>query len=334
MTRRPLPKAPVAVITDHPSPDLDIERELLAEIGAEVRIAAPGQDLVEVTGDAHAILTCFAQVPAEVVAGAADLRVVGRYGVGVDNIDVAAATERGVPVTNVPVYCQDEVAEHVLALLFALARRLPAYDAAVRRGDWDIASGMPMFRIAGRTLGLVGFGQIARAVCERARGVGLRVLGADPWVANADVEAAGAEPASLERLLAESDFVSLHTPLTDDTRGLLNDERLSTMKSTAFLINAARGPVVDLAALERALREGRIAGAGLDVFDPEVLPADHPLLQLPTLLPTPHVAFYSEESMVELRRQAVTAVVDVLSGRRPKAVVNPNVFSDAPFGAR
>jgi D-3-phosphoglycerate dehydrogenase len=334
MTSRPLPRTPVVVIADHPSPSLDIERELLAGIHAEIRVAAAGQELAELTGDAHAVLTCFAQVPAEVVAGAVDLRVVGRYGVGVDNIAVATATERGVPVTNVPVYCQDEVAEHVLALLFALARRLPVYDASVRSGEWDIARGMPMFRIAGKTLGLVGFGHIARTLCERARALGLEVLAADPWVPDEDVIAAGARPASLERLLAESDFVSLHTPLTDDTRGLLNDARLATMKPTAFLINASRGPVVDLAALERALRSGQIAGAGLDVFDPEVLPADHPLLGLPTLLATPHVAFYSEESMLELRRQAVTNVVDVLSGRRPRAVVNPIVYGDAPQGAR
>lgn len=334
MTSRPLPQTPVVVIADHPSPSLDIERDLLAGIHAEIRVAAPGHELAELTGDAHAVLTCFAQVPAEVVSGAADLRVVGRYGVGVDNIAVATATERGVPVTNVPAYCQDEVAEHVLALLFALARRLPVYDAAVRGGEWDIGRGMPMFRIAGKTLGLVGFGHIARTLCERARALGLEVLAADPWVPDPDVVAGGAEPASLERLLAESDFVSLHTPLTDDTRGLLNDARLATMKPTAFLINASRGPVVDLGALERALRGGQIAGAGLDVFDPEVLPADHPLLSLPTLLATPHVAFYSEESMLELRRQAVTNVVDVLSGRRPSAVVNPIVYGDAPQGAR
>jgi D-3-phosphoglycerate dehydrogenase len=324
----------VVVITDHPSPELDIERELLGTIDAEIRVATPGRELADLTSDAHAVLTCFADVRARAIHAAADLRVVGRYGVGVDNIDVAAATDRGVPVTNVPVYCADEVAEHVLALLLALARRLPTYGAAVRRGDWDIANGMPMFRVAGKTLGLVGFGHIARAVCDRARGLGLRVVAADPWVDDEHVRAAGAEPVSLERLLADSDFVSLHTPLTDDTRGLLDDARIATMKPTAFLINASRGPIVDLAALERALRTGGIAGAGLDVFDPEVLPADHPLLALPTLLPTPHVAFYSEESMVELRRQAVTNVVDVLSGRRPKAVVNPSVYADGAAGAR
>jgi D-3-phosphoglycerate dehydrogenase / 2-oxoglutarate reductase len=279
--------------------------------------------------DADAILTCFKLVTPKVVEAAAHLRVIGRYGVGVDNIAVAQATARGIPVTNVPDYCVDEVAEHVMALLLAQARKLLPYDAALRRGEWGIATGMPIHRISGSTLGIVGFGRIGRAVATRARALGMLVLAYDPYVAEEVVAGAGAEAVDLDGLLRRSDYVTLHVSLDASTRHFIDAARLALMKPGAFIVNASRGAVIDLEALADALRAGRLAGAGLDVFEPERLPQDHPLLSAPGLLATPHVAFYSEESMVELRRRATRNVVAVLTGERPASVVNPEVYTGA-----
>jgi D-3-phosphoglycerate dehydrogenase len=249
--------------------------------------------------------------------------VISRYGVGVDNIAVDVATERGIPVTNVPVYCVDEVAEHAIALMLTLARRTATYDASVRAGEWRIEAGMPLRRIAGSVLGVVGFGHIGRAVVSRALGLGMRVLVCDHSSPMSEIQAAGAESTDLDSLLVASDAVTLHVPLTPATRRLLDGERLARMKPGAFLVNCARGAIVDLDALAAALADGRLAGAGIDVFDPERLPADHPLLALRNTVLTPHVAFYSEESIADLQRMATENVIAVLRGDQPSSVVNP-----------
>ncbi len=313
------------LVTDHPAPRTDIEAALLAPIGGRLVIAESGseEELLSLVGEADAILTCFRLVTPAVVRAGERLQAIGRYGVGVDNIAVDVATERGIVVTNVPVYCVDEVAEHAIALLLTLARRTAMYDASVRSGGWDLAIGIPMHRIAGSVLGVVGFGHIGRAVAHRGRGLGMRVLVADRSAHASDVAASGAELVDLDRLLLDSDAVSLHVPLTPDTRHLLDAHRIGRMKRGAFLINCARGAVVDLDALGAALADGRLAGAGLDVFDPERLPVDHPLMTLPTAVLTPHVAFYSEESIAELQRRATENIVAVLTGRPPASVVNP-----------
>jgi D-3-phosphoglycerate dehydrogenase len=250
--------------------------------------------------------------------------VIGRYGIGTDNIAVDVATELAIPVTNVPAYCVDEVAEHVLSLLLSLVRGVHRYDRAVREGDWSLATGLPTRRIAGSTMGIVGFGRIGRAVAQRARALGMTVIAhaRDPEA----VRAAGAEPVTLAELAERSDFVSLHCPLTDDTRGLVDAGFLARMKPTAYLLNAARGAIVDQDALADALEAGRLAGAGLDVFVPEQLPAGHRLLRSDRVLATPHTAFYSEESVVDLARLAAENVAAVLDGRRPAATVNPEVL--------
>jgi D-3-phosphoglycerate dehydrogenase len=313
----------IVLVTDHTWPSVEPEAEVLARVGARIVEAQSGEEdeLVELVRDADAILTCFAKVTASVIRAGERLQVVGRYGIGVDNIAVEEATRLGIPVTNVPAYCLDEVAEHALALVFALARKICAYDAAVRRGDWSLGTGAPIFRIAGRTLGIVGFGKIGRTLAAKARGLGLEVIAFDPHTAAADVELV-----SLEELAERSDFVSVHTPLTPETQGLIGEPILRRMKPTAFVINTARGGIVDQEAVLRALDEGRIAGAGIDVFVPERLPPDHPLLVRRNLIATPHVAFYSEESVVELETLAAENVAAILSGRRPHAVVNPEVL--------
>jgi D-3-phosphoglycerate dehydrogenase / 2-oxoglutarate reductase len=305
------------LVTDVTWADTDIEATVLAEAGAGLVHARTGEEteLLALVGGCDAILTCFKRVTPAVIRAGDRLRVIGRYGVGTDNIAVDVATELGIPVTNVPDYCADEVAEHVIALLFALVRGVPRFDRAVRAGDWALATGLPIRRVSGATLGIVGHGPTGQALERRARALGMDVL---------VHHRSGGVP--LPELLARSDHVSLHIPATRDTEGLVDADFLSAMKPTAYLINCARGAVVDHEALERALRTGTIAGAGLDVFAPEPLPADHPLLALDNVVATPHVAFYSEESIAELARLAATNVADVLVGRRPRWVVNPEVL--------
>ena len=318
----------IVLVTDYNWPSTAPEEEILAEVGAKLMTAESGteEELIALAPQADAILTCFKRVTANVVRAGDKLQVIGRYGIGVDNIDVEEATRRGIPVTNVPVYCADEVAEHAMALLLACARNVYRYNAAVRDDNWALGMGMPMFRIRGRTLGILGFGNIGRVLAAKAQGFGMRIIAYDPYLSEDVISKFQTESASLDDLIAQADFLSIHTPLTPETRGLLNEERLRSMKSTAYVINCARGAVIDHAALLRALQEGWIAGAAMDVFEPEHLPADHPLLALPNLIATPHVAFYSEESILELEVQAAKNVAAILSGRRPAAVVNPEVL--------
>lgn len=308
------------LVTDYTWADTSVEAAVLGEVGAELVHAPTGEEaeLVELVRDCDAILTCFRHVTPAVVRAGTGLRVIGRYGVGTDNIAVDVATELGIPVTNVPVYCADEVAEHVIALLFALVRGIPRYDRAIRAGDWSLATGLPTRRIAGTTLGIVGHGPIGRALERRARGLGMDVL--------VHTRSGGV---ALARLLAESDHVSLHVPATAETERLVDADFLAAMKPTAYLVNCARGAVIDHDALLAALRDGTIAGAGLDVFDPEPLPAGHPLLELPNVVATPHTAFYSAESIASLARLAAENVAAVLSGGRPASVVNPQVLEAA-----
>jgi len=316
------------LITDISWPDTAIEDEVLGAVDSVTVLAETGEEdeLVELVRDADAILTCFAHVTPAVVAAGERLRVIGRYGVGTDNIAVEEATRRGIPVTNVPVYCTDEVTEHVLAMLLAHVRGIVPYDRAVRRGDWSLATGLPTRRVAGRTLGIVGFGAIGQTLARKARGLDLAVLAHD--ADEARVREGGAEPVGLLDLAGRADFVSVHVPLVEATRGLIGREFLSAMKPSAYLFNAARGAIVDHDALLWALKAGEIAGAGIDVFEPERLPADHPLLAEERLLATPHTAFYSDESMRDLARLAAENVAAVLAGREPASLVNPQILEE------
>jgi D-3-phosphoglycerate dehydrogenase len=316
------------LVTDISWPDTAIEDDVLASVDAATVLAETGEEdeLVELVRDADAILTCFAHVTPAVVAAGERLRVIGRYGVGTDNIAVDEATRRGIPVTNVPVYCTDEVAEHVLAMLLAHARGLVPYDRAVRRGDWSLATGLPTRRVAGRTLGIVGFGAIGQTLARKARGLDLAVVAHD--ADEARVREGGAEPVGLLELAGRADFVSVHVPLVEGTRRLIGREFMSAMKPSAYLFNAARGAIVDHNALLWALKAGEIAGAGIDVFEPERLPADHPLLAEERLLATPHTAFYSDESMRDLARLAAENVAAVLAGREPASLVNPQILEE------
>jgi D-3-phosphoglycerate dehydrogenase / 2-oxoglutarate reductase len=313
------------LITDHTWPDVELERSILQDAGLQVTDApAPDEaSLSALATDAVAIMTCFAQVTPVIIESAPDLRVVARYGVGVDNIAVDVATARHIPVTYVPDYCVAEVAEHALALLLALARGVVRYDRSVAAGGWDLGIAAPLHRIEGQTLGVVGCGRIGRRLAQMALGLGLRMLGYDPDTGAARAAAAsGIQAVALDDLLARSDFVSVHVPLTAATRGLVGESFLRRMKSTAYLINTARGGLVDVSVLARGLREGWIAGAALDVQPNEPPPDNHPLRGLDNVVLTPHVSFYSEESLHALRRRTAESVVDVLAGRRAEHVYN------------
>jgi D-3-phosphoglycerate dehydrogenase / 2-oxoglutarate reductase len=318
----------IVLITDYTWPSTEPEANVLAEAGAGLVIANAGgeEELLTLVPQADAILTCFAQVSAKVIRAGSKLQVIGRYGIGVDNIAVDEATRQGIPVTHVPAYCLDEVAEHAMALILACARKVCRYDSAVRAGNWTLKTGAPISRIRGRTLGILGFGKIGRVLAAKAQGFGMRILAHDPFVNDDAIRQHHAEPAGLDDVITQADFLSLHTPLTPKTRGIVGEGRLHRMKPTAFVINTARGALIDQEALFRALREGWIAGAALDVFEPERLPSDHPLLSLPNLIATPHVAFYSEESVLDLQVKAARNVAAILSGRYPDAVVNPEVL--------
>ncbi len=316
------------VVTDAVSPSLDIERSVLGAVGAHLMTlqATREDELLEAVEDADGLLVCYAPVTQRVIERASRCRVIARYGIGVDNVDLQAAAARGIVVTNVPDYCIEEVSDHALALILACARRVVHLDRLVHTGRWDPKDALPIRRLQGQVLGLVGFGKIPRRVAAKAAGVGLLPVTFDPFVDAATCAAHGAKKVDLSTLLTEADFVSVHAPLTAQTRGLIGDAELRRMKPTAFLINTARGPVVREAALVKALQAGWIAGAALDVVETEPLPPTHPLMTLPQVLLTPHVAFYSQESMQELQRKAAEEVARVLTGHAPHyAVPLPSV---------
>jgi D-3-phosphoglycerate dehydrogenase len=314
------------VLTDYVWESLDVERKTLEDLADLVALQTKSPDqFLSQARDCDALLNTYAgPITAEVMADMPRCRIIARYGIGVDTIDLDAATQAGIIVTNNPTYCIEEVAEHTMALLLACARKIAAYDRLVRGGRWEVAPGKPMFRLAGRTLGLIGFGNIARQVALRAAAFGMRICFADPFV-SAERSAVVATKMDFPDLLAESDFVSLHPPLTPQTRKLISDEALSCMKPSAYLINCSRGPIVDTDALLRALDARRIAGCALDTTDPEPLPDPHPLRGRDNVVLTPHVAWYSEQALVGLQAGAPGEVRRVLTGQWPVNVVNQAV---------
>ena len=313
------------LVTDYVWPSVEPERAVLARAGAELVVAPDGSEetLVSMARDVDGILTCFEKVTDNVVRAAERCVVIGRYGVGVDNIAVDVATELGIAVTYVPDYCVDEVSDHVMALLLAWNRRIVLFDSATKRNGWGSKGlGMRIMRLRGKKLGIVGFGRIGRAVCARALAFGLQVLTADPFVGPDAVGEAGARKVELPELLAESDFVTLHSPLIPETEKMIGIAELATMKPEAFLINAARGPLIDEDALYDALSSGQIAGAGLDVLVDTAPPLDHRIIQHPNVIVTPHTAFFSQEAVFELEERAAGEVAAVLQGRMPDNLVN------------
>jgi D-3-phosphoglycerate dehydrogenase len=311
------------VITDYVWESLDVEKKTLGELAELVALKTKKpEEFLPQAADCDAMLNTYAgPITAEVMAKMPKCRIIARYGIGVDTIDLEAATRAGIIVTNNPSYCIEEVAEHTMALLLACARKIAFYDRMVRAGRWEVPPGKPIYRLSGRTLGLVGFGNIARAVAVRAAAFGMRVLYADPFVKEGQFDAPG-KKVDVDALLSESDFVSLHPPLTPETRGMMNDAAFSKMKPSSFLINCSRGPVIDTGALVRALDAKKIAGCALDTTDPEPLPDPHPLRGRENVIVAPHAAWYSEQAMAGLQAGAPGEVRRVLSGQWPVNVVN------------
>jgi D-3-phosphoglycerate dehydrogenase len=318
------------LITDYVWPTTEPEETVLREeAGAEAIIAPNGDEdtLISLAKDVDAIMTCFAQVTPNVLRAAEKCVAVGRFGVGFDNIAVDTATELGIAVTYVPDYCIDEVSDHVMALLLTWNRRVALLDNSVKTTGWgSVPLTMRIMRLRGKKLGIVGFGRIGRSVCEKARAFGFDVLTSDPFVSAEAVTQAGATLVDLDTLLRESDFVSLHSPLSDETRNMIGSRELALMKPESFLINCARGPLIDEVALYDALSSQQIGGAGLDVMVDAKPPPETPLFKLDNLLVTPHVAFFSQEATLELEQRAAREVAYVLTGRMPDNLVNPAVL--------
>lgn len=314
------------VLTDYVWESLDVEKQTLAGLAELVPLQTKKPDeFIAQAADCDALLNTYAgPITADVMAKMPKCKIIARYGIGVDTIDLDAATAAGIIVTNNPTYCIEEVAEHTMALLLSAARKIAFYDRQVRAGQWAVPPGKPLYRLAGATLGLVGFGNIARQVAVRAAAFGMKVLYADPFVKEGQFKEPG-KSVDLKTLFKESDYISLHPPLTPQTRGMINDDAFAAMKPSAVVINCARGPVISTDALVRALDAKRIAGAALDTTDPEPLPDPHPLRGRDNVILNPHVAWYSEQAMKGLQAGAPGEVRRVLSGEWPINVVNKAV---------
>jgi D-3-phosphoglycerate dehydrogenase len=317
--------APLVLICGLDHANIAEEQDVFARAAVRFRVVPvrTEREYLERCGEAEALLVQYGDVTRRVFEGLPRLRVLVRYGVGVDGIDLAAATDRGVPVVNVPDYGTDEVANHAVALLLALARKLPRLDRQTRSGAWDVFRVGPVARLAGQTVGLVGCGRIGSAVARKLAGFDVRLLGHDPYISTFPP---GVQPVPFERLLADSDYVSVHCPLTPETWHLFGPATLGLMRPTALLLNTARGGIVDTAALIEALQQGALAGAGLDVLESEPIDPASPLLRMEHVIVTPHAAWYSEEGRSDLKRRAAEEAVRVLRGERPRHCVNPEVF--------
>jgi D-3-phosphoglycerate dehydrogenase / 2-oxoglutarate reductase len=304
------------------SSDWSIETERLAAIGARFvpTVSSNEDELIANTRAADALCVTSARITRRVIDNLERCTAIVRYGVGFDVVDVEAATERGIMVCTMPDFCTEEVANHALMLLLACNRRLIALHDGMRRGVWGRTQLRAIGPLAGETLGIVGYGRIGRAMARRGRALGMSVIAADPYTPDPPED--GDRILPLDQVLQLSDYFSVHTPLTPETRGLINERTLHLMQPHAYLINTARGPVIDQAALLRALTEGWIAGAGLDVFESEPVAPGNPLLTLPNVVLTPHSAFYSEASVRRQHEMAADNVICALTGVCPPGLLN------------
>jgi D-3-phosphoglycerate dehydrogenase / 2-oxoglutarate reductase len=309
---------PLIAITDSVFPSLDPAKKALARLDPEYRMAksAAADDILAVARDADAILVTYAKLPGELLRQLTRCKAIGRFGLGVDNIDLPAAKELGIAVNYVPDYCLREVSDHAMALLLALARKVTFSNKLVQSGRWEVPPIVPLRRLEGQVLGLVGFGNIPRTLAPKAKAFGLKVLTYDPYVVTEALTATGVESVSFDDLLTRSDFISVHAPLQPATRGLVNAKTFAKMKKGAFLINTARGPLVDEPALIAALDSGHLGGAALDVVMTEPLAKDSALIGRDNVILTPHTAFYSVEALEELQTKCASDVARVLSGEK------------------
>ena len=315
------------VITECDHDAFGEEQAVADSFGAELIIAQSrtAEELIENAQGADALVVQYAKITAEILDALPGVRAIGRYGVGVDSVDIAAATERGVAVCNVPDYGTESVSDHAIALALSAAREIPRLDRGVRAGVMDFPGVRPVHLIAGRTFGVIGLGLIGSSTARKAVGLGFNVIAHDALGGEA-TEFRGFEHTSLDDLVRRSDIISIHTPLTEGSKHLIGAEQFAIAKPGLILVNTSRGPVVDTDALVEALKSGKVRSAALDVSEVEPIPLGYPLLDFPQVTLTPHLGWYSEESYGELKRRTVENVAEVVSGRRPRNVVNPEVL--------
>ncbi len=323
-----------ALITDFVWPNIDVESDVLRASGVEPVVAPDTSEktLANLAADADIIMFCFAQVTGKVLRTAERCMVASRYGIGVDNIDIPTATELGIVVTNVPDYCMDEVTDHAIGMILALNRRLLPHDSQVKEGGWhDVVLDQPMHRTRGATLGILGYGRIGRAIAEKAVGFGMNLIAYDPMIEPGQT-IDGTEITTFEDVLKRSHFITVHTPLTPETEGMIGPDQLAMMMPGSIIVNCARGGIIQEQALADALNSGHLAGAGLDVLEPAPPPNDHPLLTAPNIIITPHTAFFSQASTVELERRTAGEALRVLNGNLPENLINPDVLGRSRVG--
>jgi D-3-phosphoglycerate dehydrogenase / 2-oxoglutarate reductase len=327
------------VISDYDFGDVEVERSILEPAGIRVVAiqAKSEEELITEGRDCDAVINQYARVGAKTIAAMEHCKVIARYGVGIDIVDVEAATARNILVTNVRDYCTDEVADHAIGMLLGLVRKLAQYDRAAHAGVWRWQAGQPLHRMRGRVMGVVSFGRIGRAIADRGKAFGLRIIAYDPYVADEVLAAHGAERVDRDTIIAHSDYLMMQVPMTPQTHHFLGEAELRRMKRGAIIINTGRGPTIDNAALARALRDNRIAAAGLDDLEEEPakqriwVPAGNPLMALDKVLITPHCAYYSEESIRLAREVAAGEVRRVLTGQRPHNPVNKVRLADGSY---
>lgn len=309
------------LLTDRAWPDAHVETEILQTAGAELVEATATDEttLATLAADVDAIVTNWAKVTDRVIQSSPRCRIVSRTGIGIDNIAVSTATELGIPVTNCPDYCVQEVADHALGLLLACARRIGFFHLRTKKGEYNLGAATMMRRLSMQRVGLIGLGHIARELVPRLRALGMKVVAYTP---SGSDHGTGCQMVALSDLLSHSDYVSLHAPLLPETHHLMNAERLGLMKPSAYLINTSRGGLIDIAALWSVIQSGKIAGAALDVFEPEPPDLRDPIYQDERVIVTPHAAFVSAESLVQMRTQAINQVVQALRGETPDNIVN------------
>ena len=314
----------VVLVADCDHPDIEIEKQVLADVCANLPWlnCRTEDEVIEQCTEADGLIIMYAPLTRRVMQHLKRCKIIARYGVGVDTIDLKAAAEFGIVASNVPDYGTQEVSDHALAMMLCLTRKIASTNSLVKRGQWDFRLSQPIFRHQVQTIGIVGIGRIGSAMAHKAHALGMRVLAFDPYLKNRDRVPEYVTLVSLEELLRESDVVSVHCPLTEETRDLIDEAEFRLMKPTAYLVNTARGNIVNEIALEKALAEKRLAGAALDVLSVEPGRADHPLFKYDNFLCTPHMAWHSTESAQELKRKAAEEVRRVLRGEAPLYQVN------------
>lgn len=317
-----------AVITDYQYETIETERNIIEEAGFELfdYHETNSEKLIPLVKDANAIITQYSDINKVVIDSLTDCKMIIKYGIGVNNIDCEAAGKKGIYVCNVPDYGVDEVSDHAVTMLLSLGKKLPLLQKSLRGGVWGYEEIIPIKRFTECTAGLIGFGRIPRLVCRKLQAFGMKILVYDPFVEEELISKEGAQKASVEEICKKSDFISVHCPLTKDTVHLIGEKEFGLMKPEACVINTARGGVIDERALITALKEKRISGAGVDVFETEPIQPTHPLLHMDNVIATPHSAWYSETAIKTLQRKVAEEVVNVLKGNEPFHCVNRQYF--------